>query len=367
MIKALYVHIPFCRKFCPYCDYPKTLYSASTIEQYIESLLLDIKNLNIAKHSLKTIYFGGGTPNCLPFESMKTLLTNLAPLIDKKSKYEWTIEMNPELISRDILELVRSYGVNRISLGVQTFNDYQLELLGRLVNRETILNQLRLVGEYFDNYSVDLIYGLPEDDLDVLKENLRLLHEFNVPHISVYPLTVHRNTEYYRSGIKEQDEDKYVEFTYMINTVLKSYGYSHYEIVNYARTPENESMHNKVYWTASEYFGAGAGAHAYVDKKRYSKDRNVVAYISDSLKQENKVSVSFEEQKEEFISLGLRLKSGISFAMYKKRFGARFPEVVLDRIHSSSLKKHFLLSKRRLAVKEKSFVILDYLIRKILF
>ena len=365
MIESLYVHIPFCRKFCPYCDYPKTLYETDLVAAYVRSLFVDLESLQIEKSSLKTIYIGGGTPNCLPISYMEELLIALQPLLRRSRKYEWTIEMNPELITEEYLCLLKKYGVNRISLGAQTFNDVQLKLLGRLTTREQLISKVELVKKHFDNFSVDLIYGLPKDGLDVLKDNIDILVVMNTPHVSIYPLTIHEDTPYYRMGITEQSEDDYVLFTETINSLMRSAGYSHYEITNYAKKAKFQGLHNSTYWAAKEYYASGAGAHAYINGTRFRKTVIVNDYIEAPLERFDVSRLDQDEVIEETIFLGLRLKTGISFREFTNTFGVCFPIEIIDKIKNTENSHFFRLSDDKVAVKEKYFVILDYILRKI--
>lgn len=362
MIDALYLHIPFCLHFCPYCDYFKVPHNINHIDAFINALKAELDDFNIPKRSLRTLYFGGGTPNSLSLEQMEAVLKMFAPLINKELDYEWSIEMNPERVNLDYLLLLKKYGVNRISLGVQTFNDEQLKKLGRKTNREEIIRIIDLIKEHFSNFSIDLIYGLPLDTLDTVYTNLEIVSRLNVPHLSFYPLSVHEGTPYHKLGIKEQDENTYVLFTDSINKYLKEKGYLHYEITNFAKSETYYGKHNHVYWKALEYYALGPGAHGFIKGQRYQNTNNFKEYLNNPLERTYHAPMSVEELEEEYLLLNLRLRSGINLKAYQERFHTLFLSKYQDRLNSSRLKNHFIINDTHIYLKEESLRLYDYLI-----
>jgi len=365
-IKSLYVHFPFCTKFCPYCDYPKTLYDKDLIDPYFKSLSFDLESMDIDKNSLTTIYFGGGTPNALPLAKLLSFSKEVSKYLNKKEEYEWTIEMNPELVTEEYLIAIKKTGINRISLGVQTFNDTQLLLLGRKITEKEAIQKIQLVKKHFDNYSIDLIYGLPKDERDTLIDNLKIAQRLRIPHLSFYPLTIHENTPYFKLGVQELSEENYALFTTTINHVLFGYRYKHYEITNYALSKEKFGRHNSVYWTGDEYFAIGLGAHGYVKSVRYHKSDNMQSYLENPIKRYDERKINKKERIEEFFLLNLRTSMGISYSLFRERFGQDIPRKVLARINQPKTKEMLLITNDGFSVREEYFSILDHIVLKII-
>lgn len=361
--QALYVHLPFCRKFCPYCDYPKTLYSQKREAEYLAALLMDLADQKIPPHSLKTIYLGGGTPNAWSHAGLFHLLKTLKPLLDCTQNYEWTIELNPELIDAQLLVGLKEHGVNRLSIGVQTFNDVQLKALGRQINTAALIETITLVKQHFANFSIDLIYGLPLDKEVDLRKNLEYLVSLDIPHFSLYPLSVHPLTKYGRDQVPEMDDEQYVRYTSLINDFARISGYQHYEVTNYAKSSKYYGQHNLTYWRAQPYFAIGMGAHGFINGSRYVKTRNYQNYLSaPTAASRTKV----ESYYEEYVMLNLRLATGIIIADFIDLFGTDLYQELYTKIYRLGLDECFDIDDLHLAVREDSFNILDYIIKRIL-
>ena len=315
-VKSLYIHIPFCQHICDYCDFPKLQYFRSFAEKYLKSLKRELNSYNI-KHQLKTIYVGGGTPTALDDDLFEELLQIIQPYT--RGIIEYTFEANPESLSIRKLELLKQYGVNRLSIGVESTNDKILKAINRhhaFQDVKTAISAARKMG--FDNLNVDLIIGLPHVNKSLLKEDLDNILSLGVDHISCYSLTVHPNTVFYIKGINEPTDEMARDLYDLVESTLKEAGYIHYEVSNWAK-PGKESIHNFTYWKDEPYYGIGLGASGYINDVRYTNTRNLEKYLSGQYVEE-KETVSLEDDKTYFIMLNLRTNQGIDLKEYRNRF-----------------------------------------------
>ena len=312
MIKSCYIHIPFCKKICTYCDFCKFYYNDEWVSKYIDSLENEI-NIKYKGETLDTLYIGGGTPSSLDINLFEELL-KITKVFKLNDNYEFTIEFNPEDIVESKLSLCKKYGVNRISIGIESFNEDNLKYLGR--DCLDFKSKINLVKKYFDNINVDLIYGLSIEDLDTLNKDIDNLLELDVPHISCYSLIIEEHTVLNNKGTKEISEDLDYDMYNLINKRLKDY--NHYEISNYAKEGY-ESRHNLTYWNNEEYYGFGVAAASYIDNKRILNSKDILSYL-------NKKYKTFEEELtlEDKISyeliLGFRKTKGINIDNFYKKY-----------------------------------------------
>ena len=317
---SLYIHIPFCEHICHYCDFPKLQYFTSLAEKYLEMLQEELTSSNI-NHSLKTIYIGGGTPTSLEDHLFEKLLNMLQPY--SKDVEEFTIEANPESLSIKKLTMLKKYGVNRISLGVESTDDKILALLNRhhtFNDVKTAIRHARNLG--FNNINVDLILGLPQVTKNMLLQDINSLIDLEVEHISCYSLSIHPHTKFYLDGIKEVSDDYSRELYDLIANQLTEAGFIHYEVSNWAK-PGRFSLHNLTYWKDDQYYGIGLGASGFVDKYRYRNTNSINQYNNGQFLG-SKELVTYEDDKVYYLMLSLRTILGLSFNEYQKRFGEDF-------------------------------------------
>jgi oxygen-independent coproporphyrinogen III oxidase len=317
---SLYIHIPFCEHICHYCDFPKLQYFTSLAEKYLEMLQEELTSSNI-NHSLKTIYIGGGTPTSLEDHLFEKLLNMLQPY--SKDVEEFTIEANPESLSIKKLTMLKKYGVNRISLGVESTDDKILALLNRhhtFNDVKTAIRHARNLG--FNNINVDLILGLPQVTKNMLLQDINSLIDLEVEHISCYSLSIHPHTKFYLDGIKEVSDDYSRELYDLIANQLTEAGFIHYEVSNWAK-PGRFSLHNLTYWKDDQYYGIGLGASGFVDKYRYRNTNSINQYNNGQFLG-SKELVTYEDDKVYYLMLSLRTILGLSFNEYQKRFSEDF-------------------------------------------
>lgn len=257
-MKAIYIHIPFCSSICTYCDFCKLYYDKKFINDYLNSLNNEIR-MNYNGEKVSTIYIGGGTPSTLDIEELKYLF-KIIEIIDKSELVEYTIECNIEDLTIEKLKLFKENGINRLSIGVQSFNDKIIKILGRNHNKKMVID---MIGEAkrigFNNINIDLIYGIYGQTLDDLNNDIKEFIKLDIPHVSFYSLIIEPHTKLYIDSFKEIDEDLNIQMYERINQVLKDNKYIHYEISNYAKEGY-ESKHNLVYWHNEHNYGFGLGA-----------------------------------------------------------------------------------------------------------
>lgn len=336
MIKSLYIHIPFCKKICSYCDFTKFCYQKKWIMPYLESLKKEIKTYYKGE-LLKTIYIGGGTPTSLDDDELEYLL-NITNTLKKDKSYEFTVEANVSDLSLSKIKLLKKYGVNRVSLGVQTFNKELQKTLNRkddyLNVKETITN---LKNNGICNINLDLMYAIPKEKEEDLKLDLEHILSLDVPHISTYSLILEPNTLLYMKKVKEIDQEIDAKMYDLICKTLKKNGYNHYEVSNFSK-PNYESKHNLTYWNNDEYYGFGLGASGYVENKRYTNHSNLTKYINKDYTRETEIITPVLSQEYDMI-LGLRKLKGVSNQEFFQKYHKNIEEV----FHIKSLLKEKLL------------------------
>ena len=315
--KALYIHIPFCESICDYCDFTKLQYFHSFAEKYLHALKKELDD-RVLNKDLKTIYIGGGTPTSLNDEEFETLLKMVEPY--SKEVEEYTIEANPESLSLSKIKLMKKYGVNRVSIGVESTDDQILKSINRKHTFCDVQNAVKNLRENgISNINLDLIIGLPNVSFKMLEKDIKNILSLNPNHISCYSLTVHEHTVFHINKIEEPDEEYAYNAYKVINKLLEGSGYTHYEVSNWAK-PGFESKHNLTYWYNERYYGIGLGASGYIDNVRYKNTTNFEKYVSNKNDLEEEI-VDLEDDKQYEIMLRLRTRFGINLKDYQEKFG----------------------------------------------
>lgn len=338
MSPSLYVHIPFCLKRCIYCDFISGLYDPARADAYIEALKKEISNIPKEK-TLSTLFIGGGTPTALTTDTLSGLIDHIFEHFSFTEDCEATIEANPGTVDTDKLKAVRSAGINRISIGVQSFHDDELSFLGRIHTSEEAEQAVRIAKDAgFDNIGIDLMYGIPGQSFESWRKTIEKAVSLKPKHISTYELTVEKGTLLYDyitghpSPGTLPAEDKIIRMYDHTIDYLTSEGYLHYEISNFA-LPNYPSRHNLTYWDRGEYYGAGLGAHSFVNETRFHNTDNLDEYLD--LISENKSPVKGSEPitgdmaLSEAIFLGLRKTGGMNIEAISKRYNVN----IITRFH----------------------------------
>ena len=322
MVKSVYLHIPFCKKICTYCDFSKLYYNTKLVNQYLSQLENEFfskyKNENI-----DTVYVGGGTPSSLNKNQLSKLFS-IINNIKLNSNYEFTFECNIEDINEEFLKTLKKNKVNRLSIGIQSFNKNLLKILGRSYNFD-IKKRIDLAKTYFDNINVDLIYGINGETINDLYSDLNEFISLDVNHISIYSLILENNTILKINNYAEIDDDLCRKMYDYICSFLKTNGYNHYEISNFEKN-NSASMHNLTYWNNNEYYGFGLGASGYVNGFRYSNTRSLTNYLKGKYILENEL-ISLKTDMENFMILGLRKIKGVSNQEFSIRYGKNIKDV----------------------------------------
>lgn len=322
MSNSVYIHIPYCKSKCKYCSFVSYT-DFKEKDKYINALLKEI-NYYYRGETLKTLYFGGGTPSVLDTADIEKIITKFIFIPDF---CEITFELNPDDADYGYLKRLREMGVNRISIGSQSFDDKILSEIGRRHNSAQIYEaaeQAKRAG--FKNISLDFIYGLPNQTWDILEKDLKIAAELGVSHISTYGLKIEEPSYYYFNRPDNlPDDDIQADMYINLNDVLEKFGYKRYEISNFSK-PGYESKHNLNYWNNKEYYGFGAAAHGYRYGVRYSNYKSLDEYIKHPLKKETQHFVSPREKFEEEIFLGFRKTGGVNTNFIKKKYYTDFDE-----------------------------------------
>lgn len=363
---SLYIHIPFCKQKCLYCDFPSYAGKESLINEYIRALNEEILR-KCSKYKIASIFVGGGTPSYLNEINLESLLKTIN-LLDFKDDFEFTIECNPGTLNEEKLVLMKNYNVNRISMGLQTTNDNILKEIGRIHSFEEFkknYNQARKAG--FENINVDLMFGLPNQHMKDWKASLEDVMSLEPDHISAYSLIIEEGTCFYnlynndKLNIPNEEEERSMYL--FTKGFLKDYGYNQYEISNYAKV-NKECFHNKVYWKCNEYLGLGVSASSFVDEKRFKNIDDIKIYIekinnNEDVTEEIHVN-NINDDMEEFMFMGLRMIEGINLKIFKKRFGKDVFDIY-DEVIKNNIKKGLLVvDSEKLYLSEKGIELSNY-------
>ncbi len=330
MVESVYLHIPFCEQICHYCDFNKVFIQNQPVDDYLHAMAAEMKHTvqRFGARSMKTIYVGGGTPTALNLQQLEKLFESIHAVFSLKENYEFTIEANPSNVNLEKLALLKNYGVNRLSIGVQTFHDGLLKQIGRDHTRKhiySIIDQARKSG--FENISIDLMYRLPKQTIDMFAQSIDEALSLQIEHLSAYGLQIEPKTVFYnqmrRGNLRLPSEDEEADmFELLINKMRKN-GYLHYEISNFA-LPGKESRHNLTYWNNEHYYGIGAGAHSYVDGVRRRNAGPIHHYINliaeKKFPYREEMAVTEQEKMEEELFLGLRKREGVSKRQFYEKF-----------------------------------------------
>jgi len=370
---GLYIHLPFCRSKCPYCDFNSyPLPEGNILENYLHALYeeIDIYSKSLKNHLFESIYLGGGTPTVLSGLSIYNLLNYCKSRFKTDHSMEITIEANPGTIHRKKLEILFQSGINRLSLGGQSFNNALLKKIGRIHSAEDIIYsflQAREIG--FNNINIDIMYALPDQSLKDLKITLRKAVKLKPEHVSLYGLTVSEGTKFYRDAQKNllnlpSEDTEYEMFRWAIN-YLKKNKFEHYEISNFALYGKR-SIHNQIYWNNLPYLGVGAGAFSYIHGYRYGNVKKPGDYIRrlsmGKLPIDQGERLSLKKKIAETVILSLRTCDGVNYKKYYQRFKINIPEVFglqIKKLKKMKLieedKDSFRLSKKGIFLANKVF------------
>ena len=336
---GIYIHIPFCKQKCYYCDFVSFSNKKEYIEKYIETLKREIDSYDLSKYNITTIYIGGGTPSRIPSEKIQEILEKIKQKISENQTrwkdIEITIELNPGTVEEEKIKKYKEIGINRLSIGLQSTNNKLLKEIGRIHTFEDFKNTYNLVKKVgFENINVDLMIGLPNQTISDVKESLNEIIKLNPTHVSVYSLIVEENTKMEQlinnKELQLPDEELERQMYWYVKNTLELNGYNHYEISNFAKKGK-ESKHNLNCWEQKEYIGLGLAAYSYLNGVRYGNTGNIEKYINvqdffnRSELEESGIRIvdevqSLEDKRKEYMLLGLRKIDGVSIQKFKEKF-----------------------------------------------
>lgn len=342
--KAVYIHIPFCTNKCFYCDFNSYVLKGQPVMEYLQALEREMEQ-TVKLHPperIDTIFVGGGTPTVLLPDQMDYFLRSIRTYFpNRHAQIEFSMEANPGTTDLEKLHVMREGGVNRISFGVQSFNNDLLKGIGRIHDTDDVYRSIenaRKAG--FDNISIDLMFGLPNQTTEMLAHSVTKALELGLPHYSIYSLKVEENTlfhtMYQKNELPLPHEDDELEMYLHIMSRMKQAGYEQYEISNFAK-PGFASRHNMTYWRNEDYYGLGAGAHGYANRTRHVNIKGVQPYntaAGKGLPRLESYEISREEAMEDFMMVGLRMLEGVSRARFREQFGAE-----MDNVFAAPLRK----------------------------
>ncbi|WP_096434583.1 radical SAM family heme chaperone HemW [Alteribacter populi] len=354
--KAVYVHVPFCEQICHYCDFNKFFLKNQPIDDYLDDCETEMKwtAQRFPSTTVNSVYVGGGTPTSLSTEQLRKLLVSIREhfSLAKRDSLEFTVEVNPGSADQDKLNMLKEVGVNRLSIGVQTFEPDLLNRIGRDHQPEDVkdtVKKSRNAG--IDNLSIDLMFGLPQQTIRQFEDTIDQAMKLNIDHVSAYSLKVEAKTVFYQLQRKGKlslpSQDTEADMYEMLIRKLSESGFSMYEISNFAK-PGRESVHNLTYWDNEEYYGIGAGAHSYMSGVRRQNHGPLPKYMK-AIKQGKlpyleEHPVPLKEKMEEEMFMGLRKRSGVSVSRFARRYGQPVVNVFGDKI--KRLKENCLLQER---------------------
>ena len=342
-MEALYVHIPFCSHICSYCDFCKVYYQEDWASQYLDALFYEMTEKQLPK-SFQTIYIGGGTPSALSHQQLEKLLSILEPYSHQVKEY--SIEVNPESVTIDKLKLMKNYGINRLSVGVQTFQD---SLLPDIERYHTSSQAIEIIQQAYElgihDINVDLIYGLPHQTIEDVKKDIEIINQLPISHVSIYSLILEDHTILKNQGYQPLDEEQDALWYELINEELAKKGFQHYEISNYYKT--KPSYHNLTYWHYKEYEGIGLGAHALKNHQYIENTKSLQQYFKHHFIKEV-TSLSQDDELFEKLMMGLRLTEGVCIdeinQLYKRDFLNEYHDVIEKhmRLHTLVIEDGYL-------------------------
>lgn len=316
-IKSVYIHIPFCNSICSYCDFCKVVYNNDWIKPYLNKLMEEIDNSYMGEE-LETLYVGGGTPSCLSLLELEGLF-NVLDKFKKSADIEFTFECNLNDLEEEKLQFLYSKGVNRLSIGIESFNPDKLKFMNREADFKDAKRKIEIARKIgFKNINLDLMYAIPDESIKMVQKDLSLFLKLKPEHISTYSLIIEKNTLVGLNKIKPIEEDRDAKMYESISKTLKKAGYKHYEISNFAK-PGYESRHNLTYWNNQEYYGFGCGAAGYVAAVRYENTKSLTEYLKGNFVSSRSLMSKVDSMENELI-LGFRKLEGISLEQFFDKY-----------------------------------------------
>ena len=356
-IKHLYIHVPFCNSICFYCDFAHQVYESKLVDKWLDRLEREVQdNCN---NQYETIYIGGGTPSCLSYAQLDKLLSLIRPFSEEVIEY--TIEVNPESLDDKKIQLLRKYNINRVSIGVQSSDDDMLKSLNRKHTFGDVIKCVKNLKENnINNISVDLIYSLPGQSIEMLKQSIDDILLLEIPHISIYSLTIEENSVFGKRKVESLDSDIEADMYELIEKELTSNGYIHYEVSNYCKEGY-ESKHNMGYWVYDDYLGLSLGASGKIGNNRYTNTRSFDKYLNSVNIKDEDLELSKKDMMFENIMMSLRTIYGLDIEEFNKKYNVDLLNMYdkgISNQYIETLNGHLICTKLALL----NSVLLDFMI-----
>lgn len=371
---GLYIHIPFCRRICNYCDFAKRVSNQNKINKYIEYLIKEIelyKKNNFDFSKVYTIYIGGGTPSSIGLENLEKLFSTINTLVEKNNVIEYSIEVNPEDINDELICLFKKYKVNRVSIGIQTFNNELLKSLNREFNIENFISNYKKLKDIIPNINLDLMYAIPGQTIKMLEETLNIMLDLNPTHVSLYSLILEEKTVFYhlynQNKLTLIDENMERNMYDLIHSKLDN-KYNQYEVSNYCRN-EYESKHNLIYWNNQEYLGIGISSASFFENRRFKNTTNLEDYFSlidiEKFPIFEEEKITEEDSKKYQVILGFRLINGINLNEYYEKFKSNILED-FPNITTLLNDGYFEITNNHIRIKKEYIYVMDHFLEQII-
>jgi len=368
-LPGLYIHIPFCATKCPYCHFFSTT-DITAVDGVVAAIVREMELYAGDFDTFDTIYIGGGTPSLLTVQQIEAILSGVRKHFTVLPDGEITIEVNPADGDLAWYRAVKNLGVNRLHLGVQSFSGQALAFLGRRHRVEDAFAALdNTIRAGFDNFGLDLIYGIPGQDLQSWQESMACAVSFSPPHLSAYQLAIEEETPLFhshrRGAFAIPDEDGSLSFFLSTSEYLERSGYHHYEVSNYAASPDRKSRHNQKYWDHTTYLGLGPASHSYREGRRWWNHRNIEAYLNDLALGTAPIAgaetLTGEDLRLETLFMSLRTAAGIDLAAFRRHFGEDLTEKSKELIESLITRGFIVVNDERIYPTRQGLVVADQL------
>lgn len=379
---SIYIHYPFCKSKCPYCDFNSHVVKQIDEEKFLQGYLNELQYFapKLKNRQVRTIFFGGGTPSLMPVYFVEKILAEISKIWTIDKNCEITLEANPTSFEAAKFKAFKQAGVNRLSMGIQALNDVDLKFLGREHSAQEAISTIQTASKIFNNYSFDLIYARPNQTLRGWEKELQTAIELSANHLALYQLTIEKGTKFYGQYLNKEfvlpDENLSADLYELTNQIASKNGLELYEISNYAKTGF-ECKHNLAYWQSDDYLGIGAGAHSRV-YLNYDKLRSAIimlhqpsAWLEAALQKNVAIQkiekVSEEELLEEVILMGLRLKNGIDNSVFQKHFSKNIDEIFdLAKLQNLLKNNLILIDKNNIKITSQGLILANSVIKKVI-
>ncbi len=378
---AIYIHWPFCQSKCPYCDFNSHVHSSIDQEAWLDAYLKQINEYaNIIKnHNITSVFFGGGTPSLMPVHTVAKIIDKLLTINSFHNSIEITLEANPTSVESNKFIGFKAAGINRVSIGIQSFNEVDLKFLGRAHSKTEAIDALKIANKVFDNYSFDLIYARPNQTVNAWQQEMLEAVQYAKNHLSLYQLSIEKGTQFYQLYQKKKftipNQDLAADLYILTNDFMMEHGLEAYEISNYATIPSFQSQHNLSYWRYNQYLGIGPGAHSriFIEEKPHAMVmlHDPQIWLKNISKKKSPVQqktlLTPQEILYEYMIMGLRINEGVNLTKLKRLLGHPVNNVLNAKaLHDLCLKNYIIHDQYTIALTTQGRLLLNSIVEQII-